>query len=102
MTYKEVLEKAIEKAVDGGWDQWGWLHTEVDETALYITFANKKKSYQSAMFMTKEFKSVIFDHSFAKALWGDKQIGPHWIPYLWHLQQMVICDNPLTYLEENI
>lgn len=57
---------------------------------------------------------VIFNHDFAKALWGEEYIGwdisdvyfkKHRIAsqaWQFHLQQMVIADDPIEYLGENI
>ena len=130
MTNKEILEKAIKKAIYGGFDaelKDGWvasgnLHARTDGKAPY---------------------DIIFSHQFAKALWGeelgitlsegqvDTPLNPEkewtrykdyannaniknwkdlylnawqfWMP-LWafHLQQMVIAEDPIKYLGENI
>ena len=73
----------------------------------------------SRMQIVKEFYNgtfywIIFNHSFAKAFWGENKtfcgcdttiIGEHCaeclVEYTWqyHLQQMVLEENPLSYLE---
>ena len=103
VTNKDILEKAVQKAIDGGfeakladgWVQSGNLHARTDGKAPY---------------------DIIFSHSFAQSLWGDTPLNfdnnntlvayedrmynePIW---QYHLQQMVINDNPIAYLRENI
>ena len=87
MTKEEILEKAVRKARENGYDA---LLTEVN--------------------------CIIFSHDFAKAFWGmDKDA---WFEsdedkekyeqksegrgYRYHLQQMVLEENPLNYLEKFI
>jgi hypothetical protein len=67
-------------------------------------------------------RDIIFSHDFAKALWGEEQFGypectqipfetvgasGYDVEYLgkkwqYHLQQMVIADDPIKYLEKNL
>lgn len=116
MSNQEILEAAITKAIDGGWtgvmpiyddhmDQWcvpdgdgGYIVTSIIE--------------------------LVFNHDFAKALWhrkGEAKMYYHY-PTRWklfrddelatttalltewqyHLQQMVIADDPIAYLGENM
>lgn len=101
LSNKEILEKSIRKAIQSGFNaeiKDGWvtcrgLCARLDCTAPY---------------------DIIFNHDFAKALWGELpkrsadmydcpkdeigQVGT----YNWehHLQQMVIADNPVEYLGE--
>lgn len=53
----------------------------------------------------------IFNHDFAKALWGEEpcSFDPKMIimmtppiEWMYHLQRMVVADDPLQYLEKNI
>lgn len=107
MTDQEILEKAIKKAVHGGWDYRGFVH-EDDFTPL----RNPDVSIYE----------IIFNHDFAKALWGGEpknhvaykyrsfsdaadipQAGDGILPICWwHLQQMVIAEDPIKYLGENL
>ena len=98
MTNEQILKKAIEKAVKGGFyneeirflkdDDW-----KVEDILYY---------------------AIIFSHSFAKAFWGEKfyegyprkiKINLDKYEYvvlrIWehHLQQMVLEEEPLKYLE---
>jgi hypothetical protein len=102
MSNQEILEKAISKAIAGGWkgdskllyDIWGLDNLTADVSKLYW---------------------LIFSHDFAKALWGDKfnhymvrdgrdkKAGViEYATYKYHLQQMVIADDPIKYLGENL
>ena len=104
MSDREILEQAIQKAIDGGFDaelKDGWVacgnqHTRTDGAAP---------------------KDIIYSHQFAKALWGEKLLrittrvdtfdGSHiedarLTSWQYHLQRMVISDNPIKYLENNL
>lgn len=106
MNHQTILTKAIEKARIGGWDG---------------------PSYEDYMhFDSIRLNDIIYSHDFAKALWPEKtepcaycglkvawgSIHPLPCPYSfmesraspwrYHLQQMVIADDPIKYLGENI
>lgn len=97
MENKAILEKAIQKAIDGGHKLPDW--------------AQGNLHYAQYALMHGNVYSVIFNHDFAKALWGDE----YWEEYTFngeyatpkptwalHLQQMVISEDPIKYLGENI
>lgn len=102
MTNQQILEKAIKKAIAGGW---------VDGR-LAIKELNAKPEFALSTF----WPLVIFNHSFAKALWGDSDhnivrasrnfsnetIDIYVTGYKFHLQRMVIAEDPIKYLGENI
>ncbi len=105
MTNQEILEKAIQKAIDGGWNEYGNMSGNPNAADYLLSYEEAPDTY-----------TWLFSHDFAKALWGDggKWITRHFtptglqltgqeVPY-WkvHLQQMVIADDPLAYLAENI
>jgi hypothetical protein len=94
MTNQEILKKAIEKAVSNSYIDWG----VPEGSAAY---------------------SVIFSHDFAKAFWGEEfkegeaeSSNEKWVSgyewefkgkrWQWHLQQMVLEEEPLKYLERFI
>jgi len=108
MSKEEILTKAIEKAIANGLD-WNKLlggtkgYTEHIDPRFYLDGWSVGAVYW-----------LIFNHDFAKALWGDG-----WMPALediangypeseaqpdwqYHLQQMVIADDPIKYLGEHI
>lgn len=96
MTNQESLTKALKIAGDNGFDR----------SAI--------ASWQKHIFLGDEEETIrrfapilIFNHDFAKALWGNrtKDMGgtprllAHW---QYHQQQMVIADDPIKYLAANI
>ena len=110
MDNKQILEKAIQKAKDNGWKA-ETIQT-ADGTWMY------GGEHNGMLFGTPIDTHVIFNHDFAKALWGEKETtqtmdyaqelwsanedlsfeGERW---QYHLQQMVLADNPIKYLKEN-
>jgi len=111
---KEILEQAITKAVDGGLKGY-WAERYADCRRLdemeYLTGEN---IYQEG----HSLEELIYNHDFAKALWGEKQEArPSMIDYTdtdklfttyrtqpnwqYHLQAMVIADDPIQYLGDN-
>lgn len=108
LSNEQILKKAIEKAVKGGWNKGDIWNNEFMLSGL----ANNPNQ-------------VIFSHDFAKAFWGDKEVcgydGSKIIGkgkrrccdfnnhYSWQqdfianweyeLQQMVLEKEPLLYLE---
>lgn len=108
-TIKEVLEKAIQKAIEGGWEPLSsglptsitqWRGTNSVEVAVIYGWDNE-------VLWVRELEGIIFNHDFAKALWGVETIketnkyygDPKWQH---HLQQMVIADDPIKYLGDNL
>lgn len=116
MTHQDILTKAIEKAIAGGWNEmgkpeqgWGvdYGQWSVYEQHLMINHFKRGDEYY-------HINQIIYSHKFAKALWGDIKYpqdvvfedgasGMRWLPnWQRHLQIMVIADNPIEYLGENI
>ncbi|RTK93202.1 hypothetical protein EKI60_06250 [Candidatus Saccharibacteria bacterium] len=101
MSTQEILEKAIQKAIDGGWEHGIPAdHLQIVEDKGGILFYYQNPPYD-----------LIFNHDFAKALWGEEagvlnfpEGKIHLQSPLWqyHLQQMVIADDPIKYLGENL
>lgn len=106
----DILVKAIEKAKENG-------YMPGVEVSLII------ESHRSAFDDRIEFANIIFSHPFAKALWGEKYITEHdgWyedehvssddidkeddgcpqVPaWRYHLERMVMAEEPLKYLED--
>jgi len=85
MSDKEILEKAIQKAID---NSWAWKDIDWDAD---------NRPYE-----------LIYNHEFAKALWGEKHITEYYPSpvskpaFVYHLQQMVIAEDPIKYLGDNI
>ena len=103
MSNQDILEKAIQKAIDGGLTGYWKERYEkcVDMGELkYLVDGNNIEQGETV-------EKLIFNHDFAKALWGGatneaaafKDSLDEW---QYHLQQMVISDDPIKYLGENI
>lgn len=115
MTNAEVLKRAISIAVENGWkDEEGLSFITIEGSV----FMNKSYTPPNILFDVKE---ILFDHSFAKAFWGEEPYyisesvyqhefhkngkpkemgitaGPFW---QYHLQQMVLEENPIDYLRK--
>ncbi len=118
MSNQEILEKAIIKAAEAGWELPGFKmlpHDDyvVEEDTTYLPGWFEK----TGNFILRidgsvnpmHINQVLFDKGFAMALWGRRCIacedrvshghGPllneRW---QYHLQQMVISPDPITYL----
>ena len=87
MTNEQILKKAIEKAVKGGYNKGKWAE---------------------CMAMNGRSLEFIFQHNFAKAFWGEEENWgtlcgqmEGWNP-LWryNLQHLALEENPLKYLEK--
>jgi len=102
-TREEILKQAIEKAVKNGYQiDEGW---DVDPTCMIVWFSTNNAT---------EPYSIIFSHEFAKAFWGEKEVDlvrerGAYISYVgtqpawqYHLQQMVLEIDPISYLEKFI
>lgn len=111
LTNQQILEKAIQKAIDGGWksgckllEVWQPINTLDD---IFVRLEDDSGSY-------RQFNSqaIIFNHDFAEALWGEEPVyvktgdkkGDYYVLPEWQyrLQQMVIADDPLKYLGEHL
>lgn len=114
MTNHQILEQAIQKAIDSGWlttlagtlTQWGVREDEYTND-LYVQ--TRMANVNSGRYSVPD---IIFNHDFAKALWGEVEYSPYYgdfeavttpdMLWEWHLQQMVISPDPIKYLGENI
>lgn len=119
MNNQEILEKAVTKAIKGGWKVFNTDHEPLEfnqdthrtwsgeDVDSYITVYSNHKAWRQS--------DIIFNHDFARALWGggsgyinaapvgSPAVKPVWIsPYKFHLMQMVISEDPIKYLGENM
>lgn len=118
MTNQEILTKAIKKAIAGGWTVNNW--TDCDDFEWRLDVDTEYEIENLCMVVTgmgEEFylgtHNIIFDHDFAKALWGETvdlfpaynhmsdTLEPH-RAWQYHLQAMVIAEDPIKYLGENL
>lgn len=124
MTNQEILEKAIHKALHNGWrelsDPW-----RLFDTAEHIG-EGLWKFWCSGTWYQTTIEPIIFNHDFAKALWGEEpkeyrisykvtsdpsktntlepsvSSKPSLYEWQYHLQNMVISEDPIKYLGDNI
>lgn len=102
MTEQEILQKAIEKAIKNGWVPDDFANAYPKLTATWKEKQSfKNKDWESLLFMfaNKQHKSIIFSLEFAKAFWGNGVATPTERRWQYHLQQMVLEENPIKYLE---
>jgi len=70
MTNKQILEQAIQKAIDGGWTAWTWPNSA---DLLKWRWEDDDRVFSDGEYddyETINVEAVIFNHDFAKALWG--------------------------------
>jgi hypothetical protein len=107
MSNEEILKKAIEKAANNGY------RIERGEDRMWSGL------WYAAKIVDNEYYKYIVSHDFAKAFWGDAKVDQYgltqeersqacilpgfwsWHSVAWkhHLRQMVIEEDPLTYLD---
>ena len=120
MTDKELLKKAIEIAIENGMP----LKT-IDKGTFYQLYilvnGRGGKKLVKHYFNLEDCYGLIFSHDFAKAFWGESEnkikttnnysvydgnrVEIHCKDvFVWqyHLQQMVLCENPIDYLRNFI
>ena len=121
MTDKEILEKAIQKAIERQYDMGGLLAPmDPGSYKVIAPFGGKHLVMELTNWQgdlrTESVNAIIFDHQFTKALWGDDtetgyehecdvcSCDTAWYLPTWqyHLQQMVISEDPIKYLGDNI
>ena len=124
MTNTEILETAIKKAIDNGWLSWYKKQIRlVEYDGINTVWLNSGHKDVQAVEVGSKY-DIIFNHNFAKALWGEGKVGEYdfhlvknasavcehgtarakWDGLLWqyHLSRMVIAPDPIEYLGENI
>lgn len=71
-TNQEILQKAIRKAVDGGWElpQNAYEYIVLKDLRIDLSIVNEDTvgSWKMA------YQEIIFNHEFCKALWGKQEL----------------------------
>ena len=123
MSNQEILEKAIQKAIDGGWTvgrqikfekSMGWVQVGDGPEEPEVT----ENGVTARMTQLLGETDILYDKGFAKALWKDIDFDPtdtdlwegdgytsaSFLGEAWqfHIQNMVIADDPIEYLGENL
>ena len=106
MTNGQILQKAVEKAVKNGYKPSGLLGGVLKGE---IGVGMDPNIYNHLTNIDNQYYVYIFSHDFAKAVW--KHLKECDIPeefcsrhanWQYHLQQMVLEENPLKYLKKFI
>lgn len=116
------IQKAIKKALEGGWEP----PFEEPIVRYFTSQAPVNGVIQLQPYIVFEVKGnldycygierILYDHDFARALWGDKQTllgylrltedddeDNYYVPaWQHHLQEMVISNNFMVYLAEHL
>lgn len=104
MTDVEILRKAIQKAAAGGWkDEENIIPISLPGTG-HVFLMHGALGMPHILFEPAE---LIFDHGFAKALWGEEPYiefpyPPNLRSWQYHLREMVVSDDPIRYLGEHM
>ena len=89
-----VLFKAIDTAIQNGWQGWKLMLNDTVTRGLEAEGLLKQiKKYQ------KPLETLVYNKEFNYFLWIRNTAKGNW---RYHLQQMVIADNVVKYLEENM
>lgn len=116
-----ILQKAIEKAEKNGWEESRQLKNFIDLYDDFFGAALKHKFIELEDGSNVNIEAIIFDHDFAKAFWGKDELCGNcggfayinddgWYcggdceafvrqqAWQYHLQQLVLEEEPLQYL----
>ena len=112
MNKQEILTKAIEKAVEGGWQD-----ADIGAFSKFVECSNATEFglyevWHGDQRLLYAMEQIIFSHDFAKAFWGEEKhesncsgsfACPIFTP-VWqhHLQQMILEEDPVGYLSKFI
>jgi hypothetical protein len=126
MTDAQMLEDILDAGVKAGWDGQGCGFNWVQETESKLT---RQKTIEWLLHWDGVWKATLFNHDFARALFGDKYYmkddsggvlvdeeykkdeALNTVPGLhvyciavfeYHLQQAVISDNPIRYMYQAV
>jgi len=110
---QEVLRKCVAKAVRNGWRRNLFSYHDYNFIKLYSNGTVKVLTDNVGSGVIFQLNELLFSHPFAKALWGDstpvllkgmkgathkKLYLAGILEYQFHLQEMVLAENPIDYL----
>ena len=105
MSDEEILRKAIEKAVNNGWNEGKQLIDFTYFGSFLEPFEDIKFEHPFIEVDGEDIHTnvILFDHKFAKAFFGEftiNRIGPGMGKVSWkfHLPILVLEEHPLQYL----
>jgi hypothetical protein len=91
---EQIIEKAVRRALDNGWNPFRNVSFEINSYVTRIVFTAEGPSGNPADRVEGSIFGTIFDHSFAKVIWGKD-----WEK---HIQAMVLAEDPIQYLGEHL
>jgi len=116
--HEDNLKYAIQRAIDSGFSPFGDGRIRIADTVIVML---DHMANMGDVRVEQPWRVILFDKEFAKALWGDRDLGEWNGPessepfetkfkykvknshdWQYHLQQMVIAEDPIKYLGENI
>ncbi len=115
MTNQATLTKAITVAI-----KKGWKAEPLGGAEMWPELSDLEQKHVIALMLkgqddvAEPYKIVIFNHDFAKALWGEELVHGfkgnilaqvnqfHQPAWMFHLQNMVVEENPIKYLGDHI
>ena len=122
MTDEQILIEALGKAVENGFRREAKIDGKFRELTMKpemvkikpyklmcLKFYWKTKNGELPITLM-EYTNFIFSHEFAKAFWGQQVLSydhdwdksPAQVVWKYHLQQMVLEENPINYLKNFI
>lgn len=121
-----IVTKAVQLAISNGWrkdefrddKRFTWPPKTirlVEDRDYYANTgwwveSNEYRSLYAQVCQSDDYEDLIYNHDFAKALWGENKIatmGLHTVfnnlpAWAFHLTQMVIADDPIAYLGDHL
>lgn len=101
LMYKEIMNKSINRALALGWfpsekpSPNRWEVSYVNDHVVGISNYKSKGNNITVLYTeVLNIHELIFNHEFAKTFWGEHN-------WKYHLQQMVLADDPVIYLGEH-
>jgi hypothetical protein len=107
----QILRKAVERAEHNGW----MLPDHVDSISFTRGVVQPDDLMPYDVSTTPNTLDILYNHDFAKALWGENMVQIDTMftemgnkfpvkqaAWQYHLQQMVITDDPIAYLGEHL
>ncbi len=108
MNKQEILTKAIEKAVEGGWNVFEETFKYQAMTAgIAETYSIDVNEPKLGMAFPKQYTNFIFSQGFLKAFFGEEEFARECCAYCdgvfdekWqhHACEMLLSDDPIEYL----
>ncbi len=128
MTNSQVLQQAIERAIEGGWDVFGTENHQIDVFVATTATRDDEDNYyydapHNGLFLDVRrngywsVDEIVFDHDFARALFGELASYDDMIklikhpsldpikastvePWKYHLMALALSSDRISYLKD--